>query len=62
LDHSSEPVALGPQRPHRTGSPAPSKCCAYIYRGAPTVNVRDLNNMFMNMQEQSQSSAAPAIR
>ena len=35
---------------------------SYIYRGAPTVIVRDLNNMFMNMQEQSQSSAAAANR
>jgi len=35
---------------------------SYIYRGAPTVIVRDLNNMFMNMQEQSQSSAAAADR
>jgi catechol 2,3-dioxygenase-like lactoylglutathione lyase family enzyme len=35
---------------------------SYIYRGAPTVIVRDLNNMFMNMQEQSQSSAAGANR
>lgn len=31
---------------------------SYVYRGAPTVIVRDLNNMFMNMQEPSQSSAA----
>ena len=35
---------------------------SYIYRGAPTVIVRDLNNMFMNMQEQSQSPAAAANR
>ena len=35
---------------------------SYVYRGAPTVIVRDLNNMFMNMQEQPQSPAAAANR
>ncbi len=35
---------------------------SYIYRGAPTVIVRDLNNIFMNMQEQSQSAAPAANR
>ncbi|MEO8256649.1 MAG: hypothetical protein ABI868_04810 [Acidobacteriota bacterium] len=33
-----------------------------IYTGVPTVIVRDLNNIFMNLQQQTQTRAAPADR